>query len=532
MPSRPVARLVAESCAGWLLFAVLSLLAGCASAPQPQPQPAPPSHALPPAESTLLDRAVLKELGDSSGVSGVRLVQQNPLAFAYRLDTARKAERSLDVQYYIWHDDFTGGMLAMELIRAAQRGVRVRVLLDDLDVHDKRAFLAVADQHPNLEVRVFNPILSDNGALGIFGELVQRGGRLNHRMHNKAWIADNRVAIIGGRNIGDEYFGAAEGANFSDTGLVMAGPVVEEVSRQFDAYWNSAAAVPVAALAGATASPADLDSLMRDSPDYVQRADAAPFAAALSDERHLAEMLARRPPPVAVRDIRVLADDPAKVGSRERGVRASRVLAGVAQVMDKASSELLIISPYFVPGDSGADGLTALVQRGVRVAVLTNSLAATDVVGVHAGYSQYRRDLLRGGVELYEMKRSVGDETGRRRISWTGSSQASLHTKAVVVDDRWVFVGSMNLDPRSVNINTEMGVLVESPELAAQLREQFRQSTSPDMSHSLVLDDRHGLAWRDRVDGRERTLHGEPGSTVGRRLTAFLMRLLPLESQL
>ena len=530
MPSRPVARLVAESCAGWLLFAVLSLLAGCASAPQPQP--APPSHALPPAESTLLDRAVLKELGDSPGVSGVRLVQQNPLAFAYRLDTARKAERSLDVQYYIWHDDFTGGMLAMELIRAAQRGVRVRVLLDDLDVHDKRAFLAVADQHPNLEVRVFNPILSDSGALGMIGELVQRGGRLNHRMHNKAWIADNRVAIIGGRNIGDEYFGAAQGANFSDTGLVMAGPVVEEVSRQFDAYWNSAAAVPVAALAGATASPADLDSLMRNSPDYVQRADAAPFAAALSDERHLAEMLARRAPPVAVRDIRVLADDPAKVGSRERGVRASRVLAGVAQVMDKASSELLIISPYFVPGDSGVDGLTALVQRGVRVAVLTNSLAATDVVGVHAGYSQYRRDLLRGGVELYEMKRSVGDETGRRRISWTGSSQASLHTKAVVVDDRWVFVGSMNLDPRSVNINTEMGVLVESPELAAQLREQFRQSTSPDMSHSLVLDDRHGLAWRDRVDGRERTLHGEPGSTVGRRLTAFLMRLLPLESQL
>jgi cardiolipin synthase C len=208
------------------------------------------------------------------------------------------------------------------------------------------------------------------------------------------------------------------------------------------------------------------------------------------------------------------------------------VLDGLEKVMGEAASELLIVSSYFVPGESGTRSLTTAASRGIQVKVLTNSLAATDIVAVHVGYARYRRELLKGGVELYEMKRRSDDEAGQKRLSLMGSSRATLHTKAMMVDGRWAFVGSMNLDPRSANLNTEMGVLVDSPELAGQLREQFERNTSPDLSYHVVLDEEHGLVWHDREDGRERTLEDEPDASVGRRFSATLMRLLPIESQL
>jgi putative cardiolipin synthase len=513
-----------------LLLGLLPLLGSCASAPRLDA--ATPSHAIPPADVTRLDQMVRKELGDEPGVSGLRLVQQNPMAFAYRADTADAAERSLDVQYYIWHRDFTGNVLATELIRAAERGVRVRVLFDDMNARDRHDAFVVADQHPNIEVRIFNPFLSRYGALGQMGELVLRGTRLNHRMHNKAWIADNRVAIVGGRNIGDEYFGASEHSNFSDTDLVLVGAVVEQVSSEFDAYWNNPASVPVAAFTGRKPPPEALQKLVQGSLQYEQQAGETPYLATLRDPQKRAELLARRPPPLKVREIRVLADASAKVGTKEKGLRASQVLDGVMQVMRQATREMLIVSPYFVPGKRGANWLAATAQRGLRVAVLTNSLAATDVAAVHVGYARYRRDLLRGGVELYEMKRKAGDDLGRKRISLQGSSQASLHTKAMVIDARWTFVGSMNLDPRSANLNTEMSVLVDSPELAEQLRAQFEQNASPDMSCHTVLDEDRDLVWHDRVDGKERSLEKEPDASAGRRLLSALLRVLPLESQL
>jgi putative cardiolipin synthase len=208
------------------------------------------------------------------------------------------------------------------------------------------------------------------------------------------------------------------------------------------------------------------------------------------------------------------------------------VLDGLAKVMREAQKELLIVSPYFVPGKKGAESLVTAAERGVRVEVLTNSLAATDVVAVHVGYARYRRDLLKGGVELYEMKRKADNEGPRKKISLTGSSKATLHTKAMMVDERWAFIGSMNLDPRSANLNTEMGVLVDSPELAGQLRGQFEHNTTPDLSYRVELDAERGLVWHDRVDGEERTSEHEPDASVSRRFSATLMRALPIESQL
>jgi putative cardiolipin synthase len=516
--------------ARWLLLAALPLLAHCAAAPRLDG--IEPSHALPAAESTALDRMVLERLGQEPGISGVQLVQQNSLAFAYRAGSASAAERSIDVQYYLWNADFTGKLLAAELMRAAERGVRVRVLIDDLDARAKHDIFAVADLHPNVEVRIFNPFYDRYGVVGQWSEFVLRGTRLNRRMHNKAWIVDNRVAIVGGRNIGDEYFGASEQSNFSDTDVLLAGPVVNAVSREFDEYWNSVDAVPVSRFEVTHPKPADLEELIKAAAQFHREAGTTPYLARLSDPAELAAMLDRAPAPVKVRDIRVLADDPAKIGASGEDAAPSRVLEGLTSIMEQATHELLIVSPYFVPGRQGAENLVAGVERGIRIEVLTNSLAATDVVAVHVGYARYRRELLRGGVELYEMKRKVDGEASRQHISVTGSSRATLHTKAMIVDARWAYVGSMNLDPRSANLNTEMGVLVDSPELAAQLREQFQQNAAPELSYRVVLDEERGLVWHDRVDGRDRAVEDEPDASAGRRLGATLLRALPIESQL
>jgi putative cardiolipin synthase len=513
-----------------LLLLVLPWLTHCASAPSLDG--IEPSYALPPPDNGAPEAALMRDLEHDPGKSGLRLVEQNALAFAYRAATAVAAVRSIDVQYYIWHDDLTGRLLAAELMRAAERGVRVRVLVDDIDARAKHDLFLVADQHPNVEVRIFNPFYSRSGAFGFAGEWLTRANRLNRRMHNKAWIVDSRIAIVGGRNIGDEYFGASEHSNFNDLDVVLVGPVVDDVNRAFDLYWNDRNAIPVSRFEGPEPPPDALPKLIEGARNYPLQASDEPYIAALRDEHKRAELLANRPPPLRVDAVTLLVDDPAKVGAGTTGLEASNVLRGLAEVMSSANAEMLIVSPYFVPRAEGAKRLVARAQGGVRVAVATNSLAATDVAAVHTGYARQRRELLKGGVELYEMKRKAGSEAGRSQISATGSSGASLHTKAMVIDERWVFIGSMNLDPRSAFLNTEMGVLVDSPELAAQVREQFERTTSPELSYRVVVEEGEGLVWYDRVNGKDRRLEREPDASAGRRLSVTLMRLLPIDSQL
>ncbi|MCE3284655.1 MAG: cardiolipin synthase [Steroidobacteraceae bacterium] len=511
------------------LVAVLPLLAHCASAPRMDGIVA--TYAVPPATDTALDRAVLRDLGDEPGVSTVRLVENNAVAFAYRAATAAEAERTLDVQYYIWHEDLTGRLLAAELLRAAERGVRVRVLIDDLDARDKHESLAVTDLHENIEVRLFNPFYSRAGLWGWASEWVLRASRLNHRMHNKSWIADNRIAIIGGRNIGDEYFGASPHSNFADLDVALTGPVVAEVSSQFDDYWNSTSAVPISRFDVRKPRPKDLEELMAAALQYREEVADAPYVRALRDVQNRTRLLTDVPAALRVKNVQLLVDDPSKVGGK-RGADGSKVLASLERAIAAARREALIISPYFVPGQEGAARLVRDVERGLRVAVLTNSLAATDVAAVHTGYARVRRQLARGGVELYEMKRKAGSPHGRSQLSVTGSSGASLHSKAVLIDDRWVYVGSMNLDPRSAILNTEMGVLVDSPELAAQLREQWDLITSPELSYRVVIEPDGELVWYDRAGGRDRRSQHEPDASAMRRLGVTLLRLVPIDSQL
>lgn len=513
-----------------LLVAALPLLAHCAAAPRLDGVVA--TQAVPPARDATLDLAFPDLKGDDLGLSSARLVAENAVAYAYRAATAAAAERTLDVQYYLWHDDLTGRLLAAELLRAAERGVRVRVLLDDLDARGKHATFAVADLHPHLEVRVFNPFHTREGLLGYAKEWLLRASRLNRRMHNKAWIADNRVAIIGGRNVGDEYFGASPGSNFSDLDVALSGPVVADVSREFDEYWNSTYAVPVSRFDWRRPKPAELERMLDAARRYQEDVAATPYVAALRDVERRSQLLATAAPPVPAASIRLLVDDPRKVGRRSRGIEASAVLMGLREVTADAREEILIVSPYFVPGRGGTETLAEFVSRGVRVAVVTNSLAATDVAAVHTGYARSRRALLRGGVELYEMKRKAGSDDGRQHLSVTGSSRASLHTKAMLVDRRWVYVGSLNLDPRSALLNTEMGVLIDSPVLAAQLRGQIERIARPDLSYRVALEGRNELVWYDEAGGAERRSRHEPDASPGRRVSVTLLRLLPIDSQL
>ena len=511
------------------VLTVLPLLAHCAAAPRLEGVES--SQALAPGDTTQLDRVINAGLGDEPGVSAVRLLAQNAMAFGYRAATAASSGRSLDVQYYIWHYDLTGKLIAAEIMRAAERGVRVRVLVDDIDARAKHDLFVVADMHPNIDVRIFNPFYSRSGWLGQLTEMLIRGRRLNRRMHNKAWIVDNRVAIVGGRNIGDEYFGASDHSNFADLDLVLAGPIVDEISASFDDYWNNPNAVPVDRFERKRPPPEALTQLVADAKEFRRTAGDNPYIATLQDLQKRTAMLAAQPPPLKVRDVELLVDDPAKVGVESENGEMSRVLAGLEAVMQKAKEEVLIVSGYFVPGEEGTRRLVELEQRGVRVAVHTNSLAATDVAAVHTGYMRYRRDLLRGGVELFETKRSADSAAGRRHISVTGSSGASLHTKAVIIDSRWVYIGSMNVDPRSANLNTEMGVMVESTALAGQVHAQFERSISPELSYRVVLEDGK-LVWYDRVGDKDRRTEKEPDASLWRRMGVNLLRIVPIEAQL
>lgn len=454
------------------------------------------------------------------GESRVALVCDNLAAFALRVHSAREARHSLDLQYYHWHEDATGTLLAAEVLAAADRGVRVRMLLDDLYVRRAERALATLDAHPCVEVRLYNPFhLRSCGTVGDLAEFLWAGWRLNHRMHNKVWIADGKLVIAGGRNIGDQYFDASAQFNFRDLDLTISGPAATAALPRFERYWASPWSRPITEVVVHRPDPADMAALRRD----LAAAEAAPEAARYLERlRELpgAEELARQGQVALAPDrVRFVADPPGK--GRERR-RSPEMLDAVWGALQAAKRRVLILSPYFVPGRRGARCLVALRRKGVEVSVLTNSLAATDVLAVHGGYARYRRRLLRAGVKLHEMKRG-----GQQGGSLLGSGKASLHTKAFLVDDEEIFVGSYNLDPRSAYLNTEGGAFVRHPALAERLAEEFARLTGPAHSWSVRLDG-PGLQWSDGGA----PLRHEPETSLSRRVLARILGWLPIEAHL
>jgi cardiolipin synthase C len=499
-------------------------------------RPAASSTALPVAENAVLDRLFAAQRNSLPDHSGARLVAPGTEAFALRVLSARAAVRSLDLQYYIWHSDATGRHLTHEALLAADRGVRVRLLIDDMDARSRDGLLMALDQHPLIEIRLFNPFATRSGALRTIRELLSRGSRLNHRMHNKAWIADGRMALVGGRNIGDEYFAASSQVNFVDLDVLLAGPAVAETARIFDQYWNSESAVPITRLRRTRRSRRSLEHVRRLLSVAISKQDDGDYVSRLRETPHIHDVINASYPLAWSSQVKVVADDPRKALKRPEEIDPG-VLQSIRSAFDRAGRELQLISPYFVPGAGGAAQLERKASEGCAVAVLTNSLAATDVAAVHSGYAKYRPQLLAAGVKLFELKPAPEEDDSpehdhpgmRMRI---GSSKASLHTKAAIIDQERVFVGSFNLDPRSATLNCEMGVWITDATIAQQLQAMFATGATPQRSFVLSLDDRGHLTWTESIAQRTIVYRTDPYAGWGRRLLTWLMRHLPIESQL
>jgi putative cardiolipin synthase len=456
--------------------------------------------------------------------NALALIDENIDAFAGRVISARLAGRSLDLMYYMWNADLTGTLLTKELIDAADRGVRVRLLIDDLGASiSDRAFHAL-DQHRNIELRLFNPTRARENRLRRAAEMVLRFRSVNRRMHNKAWIADGRVLITGGRNIGDAYFDAGEHSNFRDFDLIAYGKVVQDAEEIFDDYWNSSVSVPIRSL---LARRKNRLAKLRSRLNARARSPAAkPYIDKIKSQFESGKHLAlERLHWTDHAD--VLADPPEKAaGKRRRG--RNFLMESLMPLMDATRSKLQITSPYFVPGQQGCQRLSTLAERGVDVQILTNSLAATDVAAVHAGYARYRKSLLSDGVRLFEL-RSLFD---KEKLSLRGSGQASLHTKAFARDDELAFIGSLNFDPRSASLNTEMGIVFQSEGLISEMNEIFAMETQRVMSFEVMLSEKDRLVWKGMVHSQPTSYTSEPYASISRRAIAAFMRLLPLESQL
>ena len=496
-------------------FPLVVLFNGCASLPTDYPRTE--TTALEDYESTSFGQRWAREEAEHPGESAFALLRYGRDAFSIRIAMIDQAEKTLDLQVYIWQPDETGMILAERLIRAADRGVRVRLLVDDLGLGGTDEGVAAMDAHPNIEIRLFNPFATRTfSSLGFVVDL----DRVNHRMHNKTMVTDNSFAIVGGRNIGNYYFSVNPDTNFRDLDIMAAGPVVRDISRVFDHFWRGDWAVPIAVLVDRPFTDVDVQKARARLLEYIAEAD---YPYSLNDD--VAEFLVRGAGRAVWARGGVVWDDPASI---EEGEEVNDLIAALRRKTATLQKSLAIESAYFVVGNRGVESVKKLIERGVKVRVLTNSLASNDVLAAHAGHANYRKQLLEAGAEVYELR----PDSAIIKKTWKGESQAGLHTKAMVFDNESLFIGSLNLDPRSANINTEAGLYVESPELAARLLAYMEEGVSPENSYRLILDDAGDLVWVTQNDGVEVRYNKDPLSTFGQRFMSGFIGILPVESQL
>jgi putative cardiolipin synthase len=529
--TRPSRARLLRDCALPLLFALFA--AACSTLRKDYVKT--PSTALPPASDTPSARYVQGEVRQHGALSGFRLLTRSNNALMSRVALIDHAAHSVDLQYYIFEDDDTGRLVAQRLLAAADRGVRVRLLLDDMPLDQKDPFFDALDAHANIEVRRFNPFNTSSPSLpSKIAQFIVEGQRLNRRMHNKSFIVDGNVAIVGGRNIGDAYFDASGDTNFRDLDVVAIGSVVGQAAVAFDKYWNSDAAFPVAAFTDHQGSDAQLAKL---------RVQLKEHSRAFAETDYAQEAQQELPNgPTADRrgqwfwgEGELVADEPEKIEAK-KDEPAFRIGPKIKTILDAAQSQVLLTTPYFIPGKSGTEYLTGIASRGVEVEALTNSLASTDEPAAHAGYASYRRALLEGGVKLFELRPAVGGK--QPATAYGTSSGVALHAKSIVVDKRYVFVGSMNIDQRSKLLNTEMGVIVDCPPLAAAVAEFFGKAIAPSSSFRVTLaeaKDGHPagrMQWISQEADKPVIVDSEPEATAARRLEVNLLRLLPLEGLL
>lgn len=481
----------------WVLFFVV----GCSSLPKNYSK----------TKSSFIEKAPNSPLATSLG----KLVQSHgnqagfvPLssgmdALVGRIALAVSAGSTLDLQYYIWHNDISGKLLMNAILNAADRGVRVRLLLDEIHGDDVEEPLRALSEHPNIEVRLFNPF--HNRSFKSL-DFVTRFSEANRRMHNKAFIVDNIAAVIGGRNIGDEYFEASQDLDFGDFDIVVFGQVVTDVSKSFDQYWADQLAVPIEVTYKKSKILA-LENLRQQLATHRREVESTPYAQALRETPFLTNLQERKLETFWGQAVAV-ADSPEKF-TNEKSPPESLLIHQLQQAMGRAEKEIFIVSPYFVPGDKGVEQIAAAIRRGVQVKILTNSLASNDVSIVHAGYKGYRKALVEAGVELYELKPSLNAVPRDKKKKKMFSSRSGLHGKVYFFDRKKMFAGSMNLDPRSILINSEMGLVIESPELIKVLLNDVEDRLN-ETTYRLFVDQDKELKWESFNKGQKTIYTKEP----------------------
>lgn len=503
------------------------LLAGCATTRLPHDF----SEAIPASDSAF-GRSIQAQAAQHEGRSGFRLLPNSSEAFRARAELIRNAQKSVDLQYYIVHNGLSTRALVREILQAADRGVRIRMLLDDTASDGQEEVIATLAVHPNIYIRVFNPL-----HLGRSTMVTRTMGRLlnlsqqHRRMHNKLWLADNSAAIVGGRNLGDEYFDAKPDLNFTDMDLLCIGPVAEQLGHSFDQYWNSALSQPISDFLLNKPTAEDLLKSRQRLEQSLQttRIENTALYDHLMTYR-IQQQLENWRKQLIWAHSKAMWDAPSKVLADDEPARALLMATQLRPELDSVSKELIMISAYFVPQKPGMLYLLGRADAGVDVRLLTNSLEATDVPAVHGGYAPYRKTLLEHGVKLYEVRRQPDDPSGGSSFGFSGGSDSSLHTKAMILDKQKVFIGSFNFDPRSVLWNTEVGGLVDSPELAGYMRKLALEGMVPAVSYQARLENGE-VVWITEDDGRVHTLHKEPGGKW-RSFKAWLSDKIGLEKML
>ena len=515
------------------LLGALSLLGCLGACSLPEPNHNDTAAASPPYAQLAATRlaqaahALRSRAQVTDTASGIYAINDAQEAFAARALLARAAEQTLDVQYYIWRADKTGRLLLHELLLAADRGVRVRLLLDDGGTAGLDDELLALAQHPNVQVRLFNPFVL-RGSFKLLG-YVTEFNRTNRRMHNKSFSADQQASIVGGRNVGNEYFGATDGVLFADLDVLTIGPVVQAIESDFERYWRNVAAYPVAQIV--TGTPAlSLDALRAQGQALMASPAATDYRQALANTPFVQHLLQEQLP-MEWAAAHLVSDPPEKI--QAQAPAQSLIGEQLRRALGSPTQQLDLVSPYFVPTDEGVQAFAQLHTQGVQVRILTNALEATDVAVVHAGYAKYRQALLQSGIALYEMRGrpptyADEDESLKLRLTEWGSSGSSLHAKTFAVDGQRAFVGSFNFDPRSMHLNTEMGLMIESPALAQQISRSF-DAYIPTRAYRLSLTPAQQLRWHSGVGHPPPVYDTEPQTAWYQRWALWLLGLLPIE---
>ncbi|MCA0872347.1 phospholipase D family protein [Seohaeicola saemankumensis] len=477
------------------------------------------SRAIAPRDDSALGALILPLAAAHPGLSGVTNLQDGISAFAGRLQLADMAEDSLDLRYYIWQKDITGMLLLDAAKRAADRGVRVRLLLDDNGVPDIEPELAELNAHPNIEVRLFNPFVLRSPRMATY---LLDFGRINRRMHNKSFTVDGLVTLVGGRNIGDIYFSRDQQVNYFDLDVVALGQAAQDVSEDFDLYWASPSAVSADLLLAPAADgtlDATLEELRADPGNraFEQTARELPIAEELTDNARAFDWV----------EMTLVSDDPAK---GQGPVPDSDLMSfRLREILPPVHRQVLLISAYFVPGPWLTGVLSDWAASGIDVRTLTNAQEATDVLPVHSGYRRYRDQLVHAGVNVYELKAQQNRRDLAEQFGLIGSTNSSLHAKTFVLDRETLFVGSFNFDPRSARLNTEMGFLIKSPRLSELVGHGFDNHLAG-RAYLVEQDTGGNLIWRDTLaDGPDRIHDTEPGTTALSRALVRVIGWMPVE---